>query len=36
MNALGVIRDVEEIKTIFAHLVKAGRAPLGFDPSELN
>ena len=36
MKVIAVIQNPEEIKKILAHLVKVGRAPPGFDPSELN
>lgn len=36
MKVIAVIHDPEEIERILAHLVKAGRAPPGFDPAELN
>ena len=36
MKIIAVIQDPGEIRDILAHLVKAGRAPPGFDPALLN
>ena len=36
MKVIAVIQDPVEIRDILAHLVKTGRAPLGFDPALLN
>ena len=36
MRVIAVIQDPVEIQDILAHLVKAGRAPPGFDPALLN
>ena len=36
MKIIAVIQDPVDIRDILAHLVKAGRAPPGFDPALLN
>ena len=36
MKIVAIIEDPVEIRRILAHLLKAGRAPPGFDPATLN
>jgi len=36
MKIIAVIEDPVEIRRILSHLLKAGRAPPGFDPATLN